>query len=69
MKTVLIGSSVVLFIFGIILLIRPDVEKKISDWLNRTLISVEDKMRSSNKLSGILLMVLGVVVYLLAVKK
>ena len=69
MKTVLIGSSVVLFIFGIILLIRPDVEKKISDWLNRTMISVEDKMRSSNKLSGILLMVLGVVVYLLAVKK
>ena len=69
MHIVLIGSAVILFVFGIILLFKPDVEKRISDWLNRTLFPVEDKMRSSNKISGLLLVVLGIVVYILAVKK
>jgi len=69
MNTVLIGSAVIIFVFGIILLFKPDFEKKISDWLNRNLIPIEDKMRSSNKLSGMLLMLLSIVIYFLAVKK
>ena len=65
----MVGSAVVLFIFGLILLFKPDIEKRISDWLNKTLFPIEDKMRSSNKVSGLLLMVLGTVVYFLATKK
>ena len=69
MGIVLVGAAIVLFVFGVILLFKPDIEKKISDWLNRNLLPIEDKMRSSNKISGILLIVLGIVVYVLAVKK
>ena len=69
MHIVLIGSAIVLFIFGFILLFKPDIEKRISDWLNKTLFPIEDKMRSSNKISGLLLVALGIVVYILAVKK
>ena len=69
MNIVLIGFAIVLFVFGIILLFKPNTEKKISDWLNRNLFPVEDKMRSSNKLSGLLLIVLGMVIYMLAIKK
>ena len=69
MQIVLIGSAIVLFVFGLILLFKPDIEKRISDWLNRNIFPVEDKMRSSNKIGGILLVMLGVVVYILAVKK
>lgn len=69
MRIALIGSAVILFVFGLLLLFRPDIEKRISDWLNRNLILIEDKMRSSNKISGLLLMALGVVIYILAVKK
>ena len=69
MHVVLVGAAIVLFVFGIIMLFKPDLEKKISDWLNKTLFPVEDKMRSSNKISGLLLVVLGIVVYILAVKK
>ena len=69
MHIVLIGSAIILFVFGLILLLKPDIEKRISDWLNRTLFPIEDKMRSSNKISGLLLVALGIVVYILAVKK
>jgi hypothetical protein len=69
MSIILIGSAIVLFVFGLILLFKPDVEKKISDWLNRNLFPVEDKMRASNKVSGLLLVALGLIVYILAVKK
>lgn len=69
MNIALIGSAIVLFVFGVILLFKPDVEKRISDWLNKSLFPVEDKMRASNKISGLLLIALGVVIYLLAVKK
>jgi uncharacterized membrane protein HdeD (DUF308 family) len=69
MDIVLKASAVILFIFGLILLFKPDIEKKISDWLNKNLFPIEDKMRSSNKLSGILLIILGLVIYFLAVKR
>lgn len=69
MSIALIGSAVMLVVFGIILLFKPSVEKGISDWLNRNLFPTEDKMRSSNKISGLLLVALGVVVYILAIKK
>lgn len=41
----------------------------ISGWLNRNPFPVEDKMRSSDKIGGILSVMLGIVVYILAVKK
>ena len=69
MHIVLIGAAVILFVFGVILLFKPDIEKRISDWLNKSLFPIEDKMRSSNKISGLLLVVLGIVVYMLAIKK
>lgn len=69
MSIALIGAAIMLFVFGVILLFKPDVEKRISDWLNKSLFPVEDKMRSSNKMSGILLIVLGIIVYYLATKK
>ena len=69
MDIFLIGSAVILFTFGALLLLKPDIVKKISDWLNRSLFPVEDKMRSSNKLGGMLLIVLGVIVLYLATKK
>ena len=69
MSIALIGSAVMLLAFGFILLFKPDIEKRISDWLNRNLFPIEDKMRSSNKISGLLLMALGIVVYILAVKR
>jgi len=58
-----------LFVFGIILLFKPDVEKRISDWLNKILLPIEDMMRSSNKIGGLLLIALGMVVYILAAKR
>lgn len=69
MHIVLTVSAVVLFVFGLILIFKPDIEKRISDWLNKNLFPIEDKMRSSNRVSGLLLVVLGVVVYILALKK
>jgi uncharacterized membrane protein HdeD (DUF308 family) len=69
MDIVLKASAVILFMFGLILLFKPDIEKKISDWLNKNLFPIEDKMRSSNKLSGILLIMLGLVIYFLAMKR
>jgi len=66
---ILIGSAVILFVFGLILLFKPDIEKRISDWLNKSLFPVEDKMRSSNKLSGMLLIILGAIVLYLATKR
>lgn len=69
MDKALIGSAILLFVFGLILLFRPDIEKRISDWLNRNLLLIEEKMRASNKISGLLLIVLGMVIYYLAIKK
>jgi len=69
MNILLIGSAIILFVFGLILLFKPDIEKRISDWLNRSLFPIEDKMRSSNKISGLLLIALGIVIYILATKK
>ena len=69
MDIMLIAYAVILVVFGIILLFKPEAERKISDWLNKNLFPIEDKMRSSNKSSGILLIILGIVVYVLAVKK
>ena len=69
MDKFLIGSAIVLFIFGALLLFKPNIVKKISDWLNKSLFPVEDKMRSSNIVSGVLLVILGVIVMYLATKR
>ncbi|MDP3730516.1 MAG: hypothetical protein Q8R14_03210 [Candidatus Omnitrophota bacterium] len=69
MQIALVGSAAMLSVFGLILFFRPDIEKRISDWLNRNLLLVEDMMRSSNRIGGLLLIALGIVVYILATKK
>ena len=69
MQIALVGAAIMLFLFGLILLFKPNVEKKISDWLNKTMFPIEDKMRSSNRISGFLLIMVGIVVYMLAIKK
>lgn len=69
MSVFFIVSAVALCVFGALLLFKPDAEKRMSDLLNRVLFSTEDKMRSSNKISGLSLIVLGIIVYFLTVKK
>ena len=69
MDKFLIGSAMILLIFGGLLLIKPDIVKKFSDFLNKSVFPVEDKMRASNIVSGAILLVLSVVVFYLAVKK
>lgn len=69
MDKFLIGSAIVLFVFGMLLLFKPDIVKKISGWLNKSLILLEDIMLSSNKISGLLLIGLGIVVYYLVIRK
>jgi len=69
MNIFLIAVAIVLFIFGTLLVFKPGIEKKISDWLNKNLLFVEDVMRSSNRISGLLLITLGIIIYYLAIKK
>lgn len=69
MDKFLIGSAILLFLFGIMLVLKPDLVKKISDFLNRSILPVEDKMRSSNMISGLILLILSAVVFYLAMKK
>jgi len=69
MDIFLIVIAIVLFIFGALLFFKPGIEKKISDWLNKNMLLVEDGMRSSNKISGLLLIALGIVICYLVVKK
>lgn len=69
MDRFLIGSALVLFIFGILLLLKPDIVKKFSDFLNKSIFPVEDKMRASHIVSGIMLVVLSIIVFYLATKK
>ena len=64
MHAVLIGSAITLFLLGIIILFKPDIWKKISNWLSKPLFSIE-----ANKAGGLLLVVIGIVIYILAMKK
>lgn len=68
MDSFLIASAVLLFSFGALLMFRPAIVKKVDDWLNRSVFPVDDKMRSSNAVSGIVLVILGVIVLYLAMK-
>jgi hypothetical protein len=69
MDKFLIGSALLLFIFGVLLLVKPDIVKKFSDLLNKSVFPVEDKMRASHVMSGITLLILSIVVFYLANKK
>lgn len=69
MDRFLIGSAILLFIFGILLLLKPEMVKKFSDFLNKSIFPVEDKMRASHIVSGVILLVLSVIVFYLATKK
>ena len=69
MDIFLIGSAIVLLIFGGLLLLAPGVVKKVSDFLNTAILPIEDKMRSAHAVSGIILVVLSVIVFYIALKK
>ena len=69
MDKFLIVSAIVLFIFGVLLLLKPDAVKKLSDFLNKNVFPVEDKMRASNVISGIILVTFSIIVAYLALKK
>ncbi|MBI5124004.1 MAG: hypothetical protein HZA72_01135 [Candidatus Omnitrophica bacterium] len=69
MDKFLIGSAIILFVFGMLLLVKPDIVKKLSDFLNKSLFPVEDRMRASHTISGAILLILGIIVFYLALKK
>ena len=69
MDIFLIGSAMILLVFGGLLLLAPNMMKKISDFLNRSILPIEDKMRSAHAVSGIILVVLSVIVFYIALKK
>jgi len=68
MDKFLIAAAVLLFSFGALLLFRPAIVKKVDDWLNTIVFPVDDKMRSSSAVSGMILVILGVIVLYLAMK-
>jgi len=69
MDIFLIGSAIILLIFGGLLLLAPNMVKKVSDFLNTAVLPIEDKMRSAHAVSGIILVVLSVIVFYIALKK
>lgn len=69
MDLFLIGSAIILLVFGGLLLLAPGAVKKISDFLNTSILPVEDKMRSAHSVSGVILVVLSVIVFYMALKK
>lgn len=68
MDKFLIGTAVILFIFGALLLFNPDLVKKISDFLNKSVFPVDDKMRTAHTVGGVILLILGAIVFYLAIK-
>jgi len=69
MDKFLMGSAIVLLVFGILLLLKPDVVKRFSDFLNKSILPVEDKMRTAHVVSGVMLLILSAVVFYLSAKK
>lgn len=65
----MIGSAIALFVFGALLLLKPQAVIKFSDFLNKIILPLEDKMRKANILSGIILITLSLAVFYLALKK
>lgn len=68
MDKFLIGAAILLLTFGVLLLLKPDTVKKLSDFLNKSILPVEDKMRTAHTVSGVLLLILGAIVFYLALK-
>lgn len=62
MDKFLTGSAVTLFVFGMLLLFKPNIMRKISSWLNKNVVALEDVMLSSNRMSGILLVILSMII-------
>lgn len=68
MERFLIGSAVVLFIFGMLFLLKPNIIKKFSYFLNKIVFSLEDRMFAAPIISGSMLLMLSIVVFSLAAK-
>ena len=69
MDIFLIVSAILLLLFGGLLLMAPNAVKKISDFLNKSILPVEDKMRAAHAMSGVILVILSVIVFYIALKK
>ena len=69
MSIFLVASAAVLFIFGVLLLLFPSMLKKVSGFLNKVILSVEDKMHAHNTLGGAVLLALSIVIFYMAAKK
>jgi len=69
MDMFLIVSAIILLVFGGLLLMAPNVVKKISDFLNTSVLPVEDKMRAAHAMSGVILVILSIIVFYMALKK
>lgn len=69
MDKFLLVSAAVLFIFGILLMLRPTIVKRISEHVDKVILRVDDKMHSSHLISGAILVLLGIIVFYLSIKK
>ena len=69
MNIFLVASAALLFIFGALLTLFPSVLKKMSGFLNKVVLSLEDKMEAQHTLGGTVLLALSIAVLYVAVKK
>ena len=69
MNIFLVASAALLFIFGALLTLFPSVLKKVSNFLNKAVLSLEDMMEAKHTLGGTVLLALSIVVMYVAVKK
>lgn len=65
----LIVSAITLSVFGVLLFFAPGIIVKISDFLNRNILTVDEKMRVSNRLTGIVFLLLGIALCYIVFKK
>ena len=69
MNIFLVASAALLFIFGALLVLFPSILKRISDLMNRVVLSLEDKIEAQHTLGGTVLVALSIVVFYVAVRK
>ena len=69
MNIFLVASAALLFIFGALLTLFPSAIKRVSGFLNKAILSIEDKMQAQHMLGGTVLLALSIAVFYMAAKK
>jgi len=69
MEVFLSGVSIVLFIFGTILMLSPGVFEKLSKGTNKVLFTIDDKIPTLRKPLGILLFAASIFLWYIALYK